>query len=583
MVRVILNGFEVAPKDVSGEPDIRTTITVEDEDGASLVKTVSGELTFYGTAYETIRDLLIIPAGGRLEEVPITLLETCSDPDWIAFEGTVRGDLVNWCEGVCSVRVTCVEKTVTSAAMDCLKSTLIFDNHSGFQQQAHPRMRYCDEIRPEWLHHVIMILAVFAMLVLDILTPVIFIVAAIVTVINIIISAINVIPGVNVDPIDIDGNPNTNTFQEWQAIRGRILETLIGCGRAHPSPLVRSYLNNVCSKCGIAFQSSILNNPSADYWNMVLWAAQVEKGTRDDSVPYIYANRPIMSGEQLLDRLKVVFNARYGVRVIGGVPTLVFERRDQLQGNTVWVDPMALKADGRLIGELCYNYSSENPAAYLVIGFSEDGFDEPGNEAREYYKDIVEWNLPFNAVQKGDKQVQFQFGMLRNRRDGIGGDILDDYTWYPSLAGPINQYGHAMMVSRGIAMFPKLLIWNGNLVEGEVRRGYDPGQDGGALFGKAPDKLYNFPLNVSEFNVPTNTAAAPDAPNVDLYGRFHAIEAPKVSGERGVDFEFEFEFNAADLINMDLFASVPLPIGTGRITSVTINHTQGTILVAGKA
>ena len=234
MVRVILNGFEVAPKDVSGEPDIRTTITVEDEDGASLVKTVSGELTFYGTAYETIRDLLIIPAGGRLEEVPITLLETCSDPDWIAFEGTVRGDLVNWCEGVCSVRVTCVEKTVTSASMDCLKSTLIFDNHSGCQQQAHPRMRYCDEIRPEWLHHVIMILAVFAMLVLDILTPVIFIVAAIVTVINIIISAINVIPGVNVDPIDIDGNPNTNTFQEWQAIRGRILETLIGCGRAHP-------------------------------------------------------------------------------------------------------------------------------------------------------------------------------------------------------------------------------------------------------------------------------------------------------------------------------------------------------------
>lgn len=51
MVRVILNGFEVAPKDVSGEPDIRTTITVDDEDGASLVKTVSGELTFYGTAY----------------------------------------------------------------------------------------------------------------------------------------------------------------------------------------------------------------------------------------------------------------------------------------------------------------------------------------------------------------------------------------------------------------------------------------------------------------------------------------------------------------------------------------------------
>lgn len=588
-IRVVLNGEEVKPADIAGDPDAKTIYETEGDDGASLLKAVSGELTFYGRAWEIIRDNLITPVDGRLREIPFLLFDTCSDPDFQAFTGVVRGELIKWCHGECSARTTVLESTETSAAMDCLKSTLIYDNHSGFQTQAHPRMRYCDEIRPEWLHVVVLLLGQFAMLTLDLLTPVIYAVSAVVYALNQIIQVINdIVPGDGpLGTIDLDGDPNTNIFQEWQNIRSGIQETLIGCGRAHPSPLVRSYITNVCSKCGIAFQSSILNNANADYWNMVLWFAPVEKGTRDDSIPYLLDNTPNWSGEMLLDRLKQVFNGRYGIRMIGGVPTLVFERRDQLQGTQVWVDYSQLLAADRITEPLCFNYSKEQPPAYLHIGYSEDGMDEPGNEARRFYRRIVEWNQPFNPVQTKSKEKQFQFGMLRNRRDGIGSDLLDSWVIYPSLTSAVNQYGHAMKVSRGIAQLPKLLIWNGNLVEGEVRRGYDPGQDGGTAFGKPPSETYNFPLNVSTFNVPPNVAIAADAPNTDVYGRFHAIDNPKVLNERGIDWKFEFEYTQAHLETIDLFSTVPLPLwgGTypGRISRVTINHTQGTILVAGKA
>lgn len=578
MIRVLLNGEEISQKDIAGEQDFTVTIEVEDDEGSVLTKSLSGQVTLYGRAWEIVKTNLIDPPDGLLREVDVEVWETCATPNIRTFKGVFRGDLVDWCEGECFCTCTGVEKTETSAAADCLKSTLVYDNHAGFQTADHPRMTYCDEIRPEWLHHVILTIGVFTMLTIDLLTPVILSVAIIITIVNGAISILNSVPIIpDIPYIDIDGDPNTNTFQEWLNLRNRIRETLIGCGRQHPSPLVRSYIDNVCNKCGIAFQSSILKNPSNEYWNLVLWNATVSKGTRNQSTKYIYDNRPIMSGSVLLDKLRTVFNARYGVRMIAGVPTLVFERKDQMASGSTWVDPMAMLAQNRLIGTICYSWAADNPPAYTEIGFSEDGLDEPGNEARDRYKDEVEWNQPFNAVQRGSKQTQFQFGMLRCRRDGEGVDVLDDYSWFPSLTGPINNHGHAMMVSRGIAGFPKLLIWNGNLNSGEVQRGYDrPG-----IF-KPADSTYNFPMWVSEYGVPPNTAAEPDAPNLNVYGRFHSIDNPKVLGTRGLQFKFEFEYTANDLLTMDPFATIPLPMGSGVITTITINHSKRTILVAGK-
>lgn len=576
-MRIILDGVEIPPNQLQGEEGVTITITVEDEAGNSLVKTYSGELTAYGDAFDAIEAALIVPLDGSIREIPIELYDRCAEPNILVFKGVVRGDLLSWCADVCEVQFTAVEKTEDSAAYDCLKSTLIYDDHDGFQSRVHPRMRYCDEIRPEWLHYVVLTLGMFAMLVLDILTPLFIVIAAIITIINSIIDVLQAL-GSGIDNIDLDGDPETNTFEEFQNTRTRLVDSLVGCGRVHPSPLLREYLNNVCTKCGLTLQSSILLDPSGEYYNTVLWNAPVQKGTRDTGIKYIYENRPIMSGHSLLQKIGPVFNA--GHRVVNGV--LHFERKDKLPRTPTWVDPAAIKADGRMIGNICYNFTSENPAAYAVIGFSEDALDEPGNEARDFYKDVVEWNLPVNLAQKGEKQIQFQFGMVRNRRDGITRDVFDAFRFYPTFAGTINDNGHAMLVSRGLSAFPKLLIWNGGTGDsGEVQRGYDRP----ATF-KPADECYNFPLWVTEYGTTPNTGYEPDAADLNLYGRFHAIENPKVINGRGYEFKFTFEYNATELASLDPLAGVPLTIGgvayVGRITSIVINTTERTILVAGK-
>jgi hypothetical protein len=567
---VLLNGEAVGPYDIQGEDGITTIITVEDENGEGLKKSITGTLTLYGRAWEIVRDELIEPADGLLREVPFVVLDNCTTPPKEVFRGVVQGSAVDWCEGACSATVTAVERTEVSAAMDCLKSTLVYEGLT--DEAGHPRMVYCDEIRPDWLHASVLIVAQFALWTLDIVNPIVFSIAVMITVINAIAS---LIPGVN--GIDFDGNPDTNTFQEWLAVRQRIYDTIIGCGRVHPSPLVRRYIGKACETCGIAFQSSILNNPSSDYWNLVLFNAPVKKGTRNDNTRYIYENRPIMSAHRLLEDLREVFNARYDVRVIAGVPTLMFERRDMLPPVGPWVDPMQLKDEGRLVGDLCYEWADEAPAAYASIGFSEDGMDEPGNEARDQYRDIIEWNQPFNPAQKGEKQKQFKFGMNRNRRDGIDADTLDTFVWHPFLFTRKNLYGNAMMLSRGIAALPKLLIWNGDN-PGTVRRYNVPG------YGF--DQPYNWPMHCNAHGLAPNEAPAHDAPGRNLYARFHAIDNPKVMEERRIRFKFEFEYTAEHLATMNPYASIPLPIAggiNGRITSITINHSRRTILVAGKA
>lgn len=581
MVRVVLNGYEVPPKDIFGEDGISTTITVEGgEFGDWLKKAVSGELTFYGKAYEIIRDEILYAPGGRLKELELLVFDTCTNPHFLAFKGVVRGDLISWCEGQCYARTTAVESTEDSKAMDCIKSTLVYDDHNGFQSQVHPRMVYCDEIRPEWLHHVVLSLGVFAMLVLDVLTPVALVVASLVYTVNQIINAINdLIPGDGpIGNIDFDGQAGTDTFQEWLNMRSRIQDVLIGCGRVHPSPLVREYITNVCDKCGLQFESTILNNPSSEYYNTVWWSAPVEKGTRDDGTTYIYANRPIETGYSMLRKLRPVFSG--AARIKNGV--LYFEREDRLNTGATWVDPQQLKSDGRLVGDVCFEFGDENPAAFSEIGFSEDSMDGPGNEARDLYKDIAEWNVPFNPVQSKPYELFFEFGMLRCRRDGVNSDVLDVYQFYPSLNGPIDTHGHVMMVTRGVAALPKLLVWNGNHSFGEVQRGYDrPG------YVKPADENYNFPYHVNEYGTVPNTGYPPDHPNVSLYARFHAYKNPKVFSTRGVKWKFTFEYNADELVNMDPYAIIPIQLGPmmlqGKVMSVTVNHSKGTILVAGKA
>jgi hypothetical protein len=575
MIRIYVNNVLVPDFDMDGAQDITTSIDVESEDGESIKKTITSNLTFYGTTYEYIKAELIDPADGLLREVSIRVEHVCEDVAVVVFVGVIQGQTIAWCEGECSVDCTAVEKTPQSLMMDCLKSRTVYQ---GIEDEAHPRIVYCDEIRPDWLHITLLILGQILQLLVVGLTPIVAVFSLTVSVINAVIAFVN-LTGAGIDPIDFDGDASTNTLAEWANWTDQLAERIIGCGRMHPSMLIRRIYQYHCQQCGGSFTSSIFTDPASQYFNTVLFNAQVKKGTLQDSGSLISENLPVMSPYSLLNKLKTVFNARYAIRTIGGVPTLVFERKDAIITTSVWVDPMVLKAEGRLVDGLCYEWDTDAAPAYLNGGYSEDPMDEVGNEARSVYRDIVEWNLPFNASQKGDYQLQFEFGMSRNRRDGYETDTLDSILFWPQMVAASNQYGTALMLSRGISALPKLLIWDGASPQGGVQNQY-------VAYGRPPEMNFNYPLHFNEWNCAPNTSYPSNAPGKNLYGRFHAMDNPKVLNTRRVLFKFEFEFTQAHITSLDPFAIVPLPIAggiNGHITNITINHKAGTILVSGKA
>ena len=91
MIKIFLNGQPVVPQDIQGETGITIEITIEDEQTGKTKKRATGELTFYGAAYQVIKTELIDPPDGKLREVPLVIYEDCGDPAILLFTGVVRG------------------------------------------------------------------------------------------------------------------------------------------------------------------------------------------------------------------------------------------------------------------------------------------------------------------------------------------------------------------------------------------------------------------------------------------------------------------------------------------------------------
>lgn len=553
--------------------DIIVTVTKK-EAGRGISKKFTNELTFLGGpggtgAFDYIKPILIDDPNGGNKSITIKMFDECcldenGDP-WLAFEGIIRGDSVDWCEGDCFCTGNAVEHTVETKKIDCLKSTTIFDNYAGFQSNNHPRMVYCDELRPNWLHHVVIILGIIVNIILLILTP---IVAILSVIIQAICAIVNIVGG---DCPDELADGILDDFQEFKEL---LNESIIGCGRVHPSPLVRNYINNVCNKCGIVWNSSILKNASSDYYNTVYMSAPMEKGTRDNTVKWIDENKPLLTGEGLLEQLTLPFNAEY--HYVNGV--LYFERKDFFYNRPIWVDYDTLKQEDRIEGKLCYQWRADEKSAFARFSYTPDPVDAVGNEAINFYSDIVEWNQPFNDLQKGQREVILPFGPTRWRKDGIDPDVLGNYEANPFYGNLISQFNDAIILQKGVAFQPRLLIWDGKNLGSQynyVRKYTMPG------YPMSPSQNYNFPYHFNEYNVAANTAYPPNQPNMGIYGRFYTIDHPKLFADKGKTFSMTFRFNCEELRNFDIFKNIQLPSAQGRINEVQINYSKRTMEITG--
>ena len=525
-------------------------------------KSFTSELTFFDDGYDIIKAILIDDPNGFTNSIEIKIFDDCCAEE--VFKGFLRGDSIDWCEPDCSVTASAVQD---DAALNCIKSTMIFDDWNGFEMQNQPPVRYCIETRPAFLQ-IWLITLVYGLntLMIVILIPIcvaILVIFAIIYVICQVIAAICfLIPGVS--PPDCNGGL-TNPITIIQGIIDLLRdfnEDLVGCGKFHPSPYVRSYIENVCGKCGLTFQSSILNDASSVYYHAVLFAAEVEKGRPNQSTTYrlIQANKPLLTLTGLLtDYLKPVFNADW--RVIGNV--LLFERKDYFSSLSTWISAPDLLDQGRIIDQkICFNWTDKDRPAFGRFEWASDAQDYVGNEAKPRYDDIVEWNSPVSPLQSGEHFVSLPFAPCRNRDDDIEFDVHSFFA--NALGGAINamffgafsSYENSLLMNQHTAFQYKLLIIDPDSSPSfaKVMRTFPNGYTGGNLTDVdgntiAFDARFNYPLWFVENR------------DYNLYSNFHYIDNPRLPGATQFDFEFEFEFNCDEFVNFDFDKTIVINKG----------------------
>lgn len=591
-VIIKLNGVLVE-SDIDGIKTFEVTYRESDEQGV-LTKSYSNELTFYGDGYNILRTALIDNPNGFIAEVRAEVFDECCGR--LVLDGIIRGDSIDWCEPECWITAQVIEKT---PELDCIKSTLITDNSAPdfFMNRPQKKLRYCVEMRPQFITEILF--ALYYLLYI-MLIPLVLMVATFIygwqLVLFIICSVVCVIPGTGCTQTDCNTSPITNPIQTARLIgdlMDDLSDRLIQCQWYHPTALVRDYIENVCRKCGLTFESSILNDPSSPYYNLLLFSAPVRKGYKPSGTePRLIAdNAPLETLDTLFQRhLKPLFNARYWI--IDGV--LIFERRDYFQNSNTWIDAENLFNNGKILdNRICLSWIDDEKYAYGKYTYIQDGSDLLAYEAAHRFNTIVEWNDPPSVAQKGFMDNQFGSGIARFRDDRAGWEA----TGFTGILNTFmfNAFANSrdlLLMSQHTAFNYKFLIWDefSGDETARVKRDYSTGFTGGDVIGDVyfnnggfeavyedvpldPTKLFNYPMWFNENN--TN----------NLYTKFHYINNPRTPGNRLYNFSFEFEFDCAQFDAISFSKNIRLRIGSmikfGEIKELKIDFVRRTIDVSG--
>ena len=527
------------PTDNLKEP--KFTLRRQNESGEFAVS-FTGELNFIGADFDYLYNKLVVVPNAINNFVILKFVDDCcpsvefpAGKEYLFF---IKPESLKWCNGECELQANAVEYSPDAQAYTCIENTLIWDDYAGFKSAPHPKMKYCLEFRPSLLQDAFLIIGMFTVFgAVTILAMFATILLPLIGLINAIVAFINGIGG-SLTPITIGGFSDPidifNYIKDlFETTNGQLIA---GCGYEHPSPLVRSYISNVCTKCGIAFSSSILNDATNDYWNLVYLSAPIKGGRLNNPyfvkpiVPYIEDNEPIHNLKSFLDEVAKPFNAKWDIA--SGV--IRFERHDFFEVQIPWLD-LTTYDSSKIISQ-CFEWSKKRRPAYANIGYQKDAINWVGSEAQSRWSDIVEWNLPVNPIQKGEFTQIFPYSPARFRDDGIERDVLSDYSWMPYGIGQnIKDGDKYMIMNNGTSFVPQLLIWDGfDINNGGVRRSYSPP-------GIAPGEAVNYPMWVDA-----------DRPG-NLYDRFWYIENPKLATFSGYDYVVRITWDCATLnaINID--------------------------------
>ena len=478
-MKIVLEGEGNLPDYGEVEPDLVSDfddaeLTLRRKVGESLASSFSSNMTFYGSAFEYLKSLLIDSDNARNNVVLIKVYDSCCLPERLIYTGKISAKTIDWCEIEDGEKVECAINASSEEfiPVDFFRKSLISKNNTWtdgvrFWERVHQQIPYCIYFDPEAYQYAFMVIFTFITLIFIINQPLFILIATIVGIINAIIGFLGSLFGG--DPIDnpiedfIDG---FTVFYQFFTVE--MPKWVTGCGVNHYAPLVRDYIQNAIEgyDASIVFESSILNNPNNIYYNMVLLYSPNDKGedtyffqnqTIDQGLVYKYMTRnsPNWTLGELLDKIKVLFNAEWWVD--GNV--LRFEKRSTY--TRVWLDLTAF--DESIIINKCFSWDESPFPTGLRFQYQQDGADRCTNKSIYLFNDTVPFE-PAKANQDKLEDVLFQFAPVRARGDGVVDDLLVvlapifDVFGFFGLDPVKPEYDKNFLLSSGMISTPRLVI-----------------------------------------------------------------------------------------------------------------------------
>ncbi len=476
-------------------------------------KSVSGILSFEGQSYKLLKQWLLDDVSAALNSVDVQI-EDVGCGRYINYQ--IKSQDLVWCEdGLCTFDVTLKQQDEN---ITCIKRTVISDNQFGTFQKVpsnnkkHPRFSYCNEVRPngtliiEWyvLTSVVQIGAQLLFLVAVILNPIIFSINGIIAAVNAIISIVGGTPLNYIPFITMSGF--------FDGVSTMYIESA-GCGREHPAPLVKDYIQNVCDICGVRVDQ----NSAPIFFNPY---TTVETSTGPESAPNLYAsacylsapasrglrrfrrasilsgfqdpndeywipeNSPLLALDQFLDEICPLFNQSWRIEN----NTLTIKRKDFWILNNYSYDFTENSPDrDKIVNGICFTPNGNKYPAALKGIYVPDASDTCGNEAGNangagQMQGIISFgDVDTNPNYDGIFDKTTQYGATRFRFDGAGTDYIYDamqvimngqffqavgligiFTILQQVTQRIDEFGaYALLLSGETAVQPKILLWDG--------------------------------------------------------------------------------------------------------------------------
>jgi hypothetical protein len=577
---VKLSGRELDASEVNGSAE--WTITRRrNTDTGGIETDFAGTLEFSGRAYQEIKAQLIDVPNGRNVRLYVEIVDDCCELDgkpMRIFYGYLAYDSLKFCMDECKISADLKEWTQESQIINCIKSTYIFDNTFGFQQQQHPFVRYCGELRPNWLMQAFLIIGLIVHILLYALFPLIILISLWIISYNAIVRVVCLFVQSCIDALSITDNNNDGLIDWWQTVISDWDNYVSGCFRGHPAPFVRDYLLNVCRKCGLVLKSTLFNQPTIqgnESWNPIglnqgdsnpyfraMWLYAPVRHGEPDYVTWIDDNKPLLTLDKFLNELKKIFDADY--RIVGN--ELRIERRDYFIQSTAWIDMSDPSQFPQEFFSLCVDNNNENNPAWGRFEPQKDAVDWVGNEAFLRTAEIVNWDVPAGANQNliGEKTFLVPFSPVRARTDGIDEDILDKWRmfWDGIGIGDLlvkSDYDFTILLPLDMTSTPKVLIWDGEsaITNAKVIKFPDPGDP--TIYDYNNDVTFSYTGNIGGGNAGNNTILPKAYLPGNLYDRIFFIEDPKLNKRLNRSFTAVIKRDCALIQTLSFDKSIILP------------------------